>query len=179
VVQDLEGFVRQHQIDIANMRRILLSLVILLFLMMSACCKSFDSSTKRENEAARPWVTESWRGQYDWKPVERHKSVTTSKSSGAETLLQAKAVLQITASEAQELVGESIPDGKQTPYLLRGVGDANETFPLELAVRPDGTVWIGGGANSKCSVPMKRRPVVAWLDRMPEKAYVTFYVNRD
>lgn len=156
-----------------------LSSVAVLLLMLSGCCKPFDSATKQENEAARVWVTGSWRGQYDWKPIERHKSVIASRSSRAEDLLRATAVVRITAAEAQELVGESIPDGKQAPYLLRGVGDANETFPLELAVRPDGSVWIGGGVNNKCSVPMRRQPIVAWLDKTPEKVYVTFYVNRD
>ena len=76
--------------------------------------------------------------------------------------------------------GESnLPEEKETPYLLRAVGDANETFPLEPSLRPDGTVWVGGGATGKRPVPMQRRPFVAWLNRMPEKVYVTFYVNRD
>ena len=49
--------------------------------------------------------------------------------------------------------GESnVTEGRETPYLLRAVGDAKEVFPLELNVRPDGTVSVGGGANSKCPV---------------------------
>jgi len=87
--------VRQHHIDIANARRILLPLVLLLRFMLSACCKPFDSSTKQENEAARAWVTGSWRGQYDWKPVERHKSVIASRSSRAEALLKATNVVRM------------------------------------------------------------------------------------
>jgi len=79
----------------------------------------------------------------------------------AETLLRSIAVVRMTKEEAQELVGESnVTEENETPYLLRAVGDTKEVFPLELDVRPDGTVWVGGGANSKCPVAMRRRPVV-------------------
>lgn len=170
----------EHRSTPAKVRRIVWSLVISFLFIVSGCCKSFDSSTKQENEAARGWVTGSWDGQYDWTRIVQWKSVTESRSSRAQALLQAIAVVQVTAAEAQELVGESsILEGKGTPYLLRGVGDAPGTIPLELAVRPDGTVWVGWGGNSKCPVPMRRRPVVVWLEKTPGKIYVTFNVNPD
>ena len=170
----------RNHIPIASVRRLALWLVVVLLLMEQGCCKPFDASTKHENDAARAWVTESWKGPYDWQRISRWKTVAALSVSQAEALLQSTAVVRITELQAQELVGESdLPEEKETPYLLRAVGDANETFPLEPSLRPDGTVWVGGGANSKCPVPMQRRPFVAWLNRMPEKVYVTFYVNRD
>lgn len=165
--------------SVMQRKRVFCSIVSLL-LIASGCCKSFDSTTKQENQAARAWVTESWSGQYDWTRITDWRNVAESKISKAETLLKATAILPVTASEAQEMVGESLPlKGKEAPYLLRAVGDAQGTFPLELVVRRDGTVWVGGGANSKCPVPMQRRPVVAWLDKKPERVYVTFYANKD
>jgi hypothetical protein len=176
----LEAHVLEHQSTLAKVRRIMLLLVTILPFMVSGCCKPFDSSTKQENEAARGWVTGSWEGQYDWTRIARWKSVTGSNSSRAQALLQARAVVQVTSAEAQELVGESsLPDEMAAPYLLRAVGDSQGTIPLELSVRPDGTLWVGWGGNSKCPVPMRRRPVVAWLDKTPGKIYVTFNINPD
>ena len=160
--------------------RPLTSLVLFLLAMLSGCCKPFDRQTKQENDAAQAWVTGSWRGQYAWTRIAHWNHVTEPKVLRADSLLQSLPAIQITAKVAQELTGESSPnDAKETPYLLRAVGDANGTFPLELDVRPDGTVWAGGGANSKCPVGMRRRPVVVWLNRLPEQVYVTFYVNHD
>jgi hypothetical protein len=172
--------VHDYHIGVTSVRRLELSSVAVLLFVLSGCCKAFDSPTKQENEAARAWVTGSWRGQYDWSRIAQWRLVTESRTLRAEALLRSIAVIRITAEEAQELVGESnLTGGNETPYLLRAVGDANEVFPLELNARPDGSVWAGGGANSKCPVAMRRRPVVVWSDRMPEKLYVTFYVNRD
>jgi len=180
LVQNLRDCMRDYHIAGANVRRLELSSVAVLLLMLSGCCKPFDAPTKQENEAARAWVTASWRGQYDWTRIAQWKRVTESRILRAETLLRSIAVVRMTKEEAQELVGESnVTEENETPYLLRAVGDAKEVFPLGLDVRPDGTVWVGGGANSKCPVAMRRRPVVVWLDRMPEKVYVTFYVNSD
>ena len=171
---------RENHIGIANVRRLAWWSVVVLLLMVPGCCKPFDASTKQENNSARAWVTESWKGPYDWKRISRWKTVAVLSVSQAEALLQSTAVVRITEAQAQEFVGESnLREERETPYLLRAVGDANETFALEPSVRPDGTVWVGGGANSKCPVSMQRRPFVVWLNRMPEKVYVTFYVNRD
>jgi len=165
---------------IRRVRQAVLCLLILSLCSLSGCCKSFDPPTKWEDAQSRVWVTASWAGPYDWTVLSHWKSVTQPNISEAETLLRTTAVISITGPEAQRLVGEfSPPGGKQTPYLLRAVGDGRGIFPLQLAIRPDGNVWVGGGANSKCPVPMRRQPVVAWLERMPKKEYVTFYVNRD
>jgi hypothetical protein len=179
-VQNLRHRVRDYHIPATNVRRLELSSVAVLLFILSGCCKPFDSPTKQENEAARAWVTESWRGQYDWTRIARWKPVSESGILRADTLLQSVAVIRITPEEVRELVGESnLAQREENPYLLRAVADANGVFPLELDVRPDGTVWAGGGANSKCPVGMRRQPMVVWLSRMPEKIYVTFYVNHD
>ncbi len=54
---------RDYHIAGANVRRLELSPVVVLLLMLSGCCKPFDAATKQENEAARTWVTGLWRGQ--------------------------------------------------------------------------------------------------------------------
>jgi hypothetical protein len=170
-VQNLRHRVRDYHI-VTNVRRLGLSSVAVLLFMLSGCCKPFDSPTKQENQAARAWVTESWRGQYDWTRIARWRPVSESRILQADTLLQSVAVIRIRAEEVRELVGESnLAQGEENPYLLRAVADASEVFPLELDVRPDGTVWAGGGANSKCPVGMRRRPVVVWLNSSKDFAY--------
>jgi hypothetical protein len=89
-------------------------------------------------------------------------------------------VAQLTIEEARDLTGEFIFDeSKGKTYLLRAVGDANGIFPVEPSVRPNGDIWTGGGADSKCPFPMRRRPIVAQLEKAPANFYVTFYVNSD
>jgi len=151
-----------------------------LLFVASGCCKPFDPSAKQENEEARVWVTEGWRGEYDWKEITLWRSVSESRLSRARTLLQTNSAVQVTIEEARDLTGEFIFDeSKGKTYLLRAVADANGTFPVESSVRPNGDIWTGGGANSKCPVPMRRRPVVAQLEKAPANVYVTFYVNSD
>ena len=151
-----------------------------LLFVASGCCKPFDPSTKQENEEARVWVTEGWRDVYDWKEITLWRSVSESRLSRALTLLQANSVVQVTIEEARDVTGEFIFDeSKGKTYLLRAVVDANGTFPVEPSVRPNGDIWTGGGANSKCLVPMRRRPIVAQLEKAPANVYVTLYVNSD
>ena len=161
------------------LRVVLYSAAIFPF-MVWGCCKSFDSSTKQENEEARTWVTGSWTGKYDWTSIGQWSSVSESRMLQAKMLLQMTSSARITPEQARDLTGESgFDDVKGTPYLLRAVVDANGNFPVDPSSRPNGDVWVSGGANSKCTVPMRRRPVVAWLNKAPEKVYVTFYVNHD
>lgn len=154
--------------------------IAILFLTLTACCKGFDSSTSREDAEARTWITKSWSGQYDWAATTSWKTVTQLRESKAETLLRSVASLQLTAEQARDFVGESaLPTWRGTPFLIRAVTDAPGAFRVDFSVRPDGTVWANGGANSKCPVGIKRRPLVAWLDKPPGEVYVTFFVNRD
>lgn len=108
------------------------------------------------------------------------RNVMESRLSRARTLLQTNAVVEVTSEEAHDLTGEFVfDDSKGRTYLLRAVGDGNDIFPVEPSIRPNGDIWIGGGANSKCSVPMRRRGIVAQLEKAPPNLYVTFYVNTD
>jgi len=63
---------------------------------------------------------------------------------------------------------------------MRGVGDGPGKFPLELSVDAtgNGDVWVGGGANNPCDVPMERRAVVVWLKNPPSTVYVTFAIGK-
>jgi hypothetical protein len=176
----LRNCVGNYHIAMEITRRLVLRSVAFLIYSLTGCCKPFDSATRQENDAAGQRVTESWRGQYDWTRIAQWRPVTEPEILRADTLLKSVSVVRITTEEARDLVGESdLVQGEETPYFLRAVADASGVFPLELDVRPGGAVWVGGGANSKCPVGMRRRPLVVWLSRIPEKLYVTFHVNRD
>lgn len=158
----------------------LVLLFIVSCLMCFGCCKAIPPELKKADEAAGAWVTPSWSSRYDWKNLAAWRDVSDSKLVQAEILLRETNSVQVTWAQAQELIGDAgFPVFKGTPYLLRAVGDAHKRLPLELSVRPNGEVWVGGGANSKCSGPRRRQAVVAWLDKTPAQVYVTFYANTD
>lgn len=170
----------EYRLNMTRVRRIIFSLTATLLFTVSGCCKTFDSLTKQENAEALGWVTESWTGQYDWKDIPQWNRVTESKVSQAKAILQSRAAVKITGEQARDLTDEfGFDETKGAPYLLRAVGDAKGTFPVDPTVRPNGDVWVNGGANSKCPVARQRRAVVVWLEKMPEKVYVTFSVNTD
>jgi hypothetical protein len=147
---------------------------------LCGCCGHFDIATKKNDEDAGAWLTRSWSGPYNWRQLGAWRSVADAKVPQADLLLRDTALLQITWEQAGDLTGQaSFPVIKGIPFLLRGVGDARGRFPLELFVRANSEVWVGGGANSKCPVAKLRKPAVAWLDKAPSKVYVTFEVNSD
>lgn len=144
------------------------------------CCGRFDSTTTKSDEAALAWLTQSWSGRYDWEQSVAWRNIADSKLPQPEFFLQEASPVQVSWAQAQELIGgASFPVFKGTPYLLRAVGDSHNRLPLALSVRPNGEVWVGGGANSKCPVAKRRKAVVAWLDKEPRKVFVTFEANRD
>lgn len=156
-----------------------MALAVALLSLVSGCCKSLDAVAKRENGEAAKWITKSWTGQYDWASTNKWKPVKGSMISKADGVLQSKAIVQLTAADATEFVDLVSTPEDGIPWLLRGVGAGYRNFPLEIALRPDGSVWVGGAVNNKCSIPMRREPVVVWLQKTPTQLYVTFYVNRD
>jgi hypothetical protein len=162
-------------------QRFLLPFVLLIVFPFGSdgCCRSFDSDTSKKDEAAREWLR-YWPGKYDWVETSHWKSVTESKMPQAELLLREAGSVRLTDAQAVDLTGSSSQStaSSQAPYLLRGVNASPVRFPLEIFVRSNGNVWVGGGANSQCPVPMQRRSVVAWLDQPPHEVYVTFIVGK-
>jgi hypothetical protein len=144
-----------------------------------ACCGSFDSDAAKKDNAAQQWL-HRWQETLDWTDFSRWRSVKDSELPRAESLLRDSAFLPLTEAQAIDLTSESTQSktiiGK--PYLLRGVGSADRKFPQEVYVRLNGDVWVGGGANSRCPVPMERRAVIAWLDSPPREVYITFVVAK-
>jgi hypothetical protein len=156
--------------------------IVALFLMatlLAACCSSFSSEDALHDQAARQWLR-PWAHEYRWNKLTEWRSVDRSRFALAEGLLRDSAFVQLTQSQVNELLGNSFQANKvgNTAYLLRGVGDARDKFPLELYVSSVGEagIWVGGGANSRCEVPMERRAVVVWLEKAPGNVYVTFVV---
>jgi len=154
---------------------------------MAGCC-SLSKEEKQKNQAAKLWLRD-WTTEYAWKETRAWKMVNKPQVAAAEGLLRDVSFVKLTDKQADELLGAGIRpplDADQSYvevqlYLLRGVGDARERFPLEISTstKADGNIWVGGGAiNSTCDEPMERRPVVVWLPKAPNIVYVTFSTAR-
>ncbi len=62
--------------------------------------------------------------------------------------------------------------GKLKPYLVRGLYLNEGTGAFSVYVR-DTTLWVVHGSLGKHAVPMKRRPLVVFLEHVPTKVYVS------
>ena len=163
------------------------ALSLFLALILCGCCHvSYSAETKKNDEAARGWLRR-WSGEYDWTEIKSLVSVPDSKIPEAEILLRDRGSVHITQEQARELSGDSEfpPTARGEAYLLRAVGDGRSdqvklsTFQrFAVFLRPNGDVWVSSGANSRCRVPMRRRAIVAWLQKPPNEAYATFVVGR-
>jgi len=155
--------------------------------ILAACCGAFSNEEARRDQAARQWI-HPWPGHYRWDEIHEWKTVDNSRLNLAEGLLHGATYVHLTEKQVDDLLGqtarpkieERAPYRLPEPYLVRGVGDGREKFPLELSVDSEGNgdLWVGGGANNPCDVPMERRAVVAWLEKPPSSVYVTFVVGR-
>ena len=103
----------------------------------------------------------------------------------AEILLHDRGFVRITTEQARELsdASEFPQSARGEPYLVRALGDGRpdqvklRTFRrFAVFLRPNGDIWVSSGALSRCRVPMRRRAVVAWLEKAPHEAYATFVV---
>ena len=149
--------------------------------LFAGCCGSFSDEEALRDQAARLWL-HPWKEKYAWNQILGWKVVSNSRFPLAEGLLRDSAFVPLSRKQVNELLGYDfqVEVPGNSPYLLRGVGDGREKFPLELYVsaRGDSGVWVGGGANNPCDVPMERRAVVVWLEKPPSSIYVTFVVGR-
>jgi hypothetical protein len=153
---------------------------ILVYFVAVGCCKRFDSAVNDEDQKAAAWTTASWSGKFDWKELYGWKYVDVRNVPDAMSQLQEASWVSLTPDKARYLVGQdNIEQPIGIPYLMRGVRDHEDRFPIEIFLRPTGELWIAGEANSKCPVPRHRVPVVVWLSKAPGSVYVTFFVNKD
>lgn len=158
-------------------RQLVVTLAVIL-LLVSGCCKGFDAVTAARHRDATNWL-HAWTGPYDWTKKSEWRPVQPSHITQAGVLLETKPYVRLSSSQADDLV--SIGDlfhENLTPYLVRAVEDAENRWPQEVFVRTSGEIWVGAGANSRCPVPMERRPVVVWLNDNPQDVFVTFVVGR-
>jgi hypothetical protein len=145
---------------------------------MFGCCSYYSQATKKKDAAAREWIRD-WAGRFDWTEILTWKSVAASKVPRAEEILQDKPSVEITEEMARDLADRTPSTGwTGTPYLIRAVGDERGKRPQEVFVKSSGDVWVGGGANSRCAVPMQRRAVITWLREPPNQVYVTFVAGK-
>ncbi len=157
----------------------ILFVIVLFASLQSGCCRFHSTETQKEDRAAREWLR-SWPGKYDWTEFAGWSIVAKSSNSVGESLLHDTSWVRLTEAQSLSLIGQSArpSSARGTPYLLRAVGNLRGELPLAVFVRADGTVWVGGEAISRCSVPLQRRAVVVWLDQPPREVYVTFVVAR-
>ena len=161
-----------------RVNRCICTLLVIVF-SCCGCCTRFDSATEKQNNAAQEWI-HRWKDSGAWEQIFQWTEIKDSSMAQAETLLREKSFVSLTDSQTAAVV-KALPDKispGRLPFLLRAVGTVDGKFPLELYSRPNGEVWVGGGANSRCPVPMRRRAVVAWLDKPPQEVYVTFVVGK-
>jgi hypothetical protein len=154
-------------------------IVLVLTIAISGCCGSFDPDTSKEDVAARAWL-HMWPDSAAWQQRTGWEEVSELGISKATTLLLDKPFVPLTEQQAGELMRVSSVSQKRAGsfYLLRAVGAAGGKLPLQLFLRGNGEVWVGGEAISRCPVPMRRRPVVIWLETPPSILYVTFLVGK-
>ena len=144
-------------------------------------CPAVTGSIANENAAAVSWIAYSNGLPRPTVFLSQSsipaREVAAAKIGGAVVFLKTATTVQLTRQQAATLAG-SAPQGihARTPYLLRGVGAAWYTGAINVTESRNADVWVEFGALSHCDIPMKRRPVVAWLDRSPPHVYVTFSV---
>ena len=66
-------------------------------------------------------------------------------------------------------------NGKLKPYLVRGLYLYEGTGAFSVYFR-DTTLWVAHGSLGKHAVPMKRRPLVVFLEHAPTKVYVSVWM---
>ena len=164
---------------------VLCGAVVLVRLIPSIRCGSFDPATAKINDAAKQWL-HFWPGQFDWNDRladSRWKPVVSTKIPEAESALATSSSILLSDAQALEFTGESAPQDASTarPYLLRYVVAANnkqiEKFRVDVHTRSrNADVWIASGAIGTCPVAMRRQPIVVWLDNPPQEVFVTFSV---
>jgi hypothetical protein len=66
--------------------------------------------------------------------------------------------------------------GKLKPYLVRGLYLNEGTGAFSVCFR-DTTLWVAHGSLGSHAVPMKRRPLVVFLEHAPTKVYVSVSIT--
>jgi hypothetical protein len=107
-------------------------------------------------------------GRTHWEPV------PSAQQLQAESLLQATACVPLSA----EQLATFLPGKKSCgiPFLVRAVSATWNTDRFEIQMSDNGDLWVGGDALSRRTVPIERRAIVVWLNRVPKEVYVTFGV---
>jgi hypothetical protein len=142
-------------------------------------CPSFDAATAKTNDEARQWVHVT--GDFDWPrglERERWKRVIPAKMAAAESALLTASSIQLTDAEAVDFTNQSQPRGlKARPYLLRAVVPSkNDETSLVIKTRQNADIWIGSLGFGHCPIPVRRQPIIAWLDNQPHEVFVTVNV---
>src|SRR5215470_16841299 len=140
--------------------------------------RSFDRDTARINDDAKQWL-HFWPGQFDWDVDvngSRLQAVIPARVSAAESALSNTSSVLLTEAQAFDLTGNVRPQVSVTsrPYLLRAVVAAKyKHFPVQAHAHSQNTdIWMGSDAISRCDVPMRRQPMVAWLESAPREVFV-------
>jgi hypothetical protein len=134
----------------------------------------------------RPLPNDTWyqpppdqvRLRTKWTAVKRAEivPVPSRMRPAAEQKLQKASAVKLTGTEAEELTGRrlSIPKGK-IPHLVRAVSvnEANAGFSANYS---DTSLYITQGSLGAMPVPMKRRPLVLFLETTPGQVFLDYSI---
>ena len=132
----------------------------------------------------RAWTTQdSWynapppetprRGEWEQLDRARIHEVLESRELQAEELLQDVSIVEVTAEQAAELIGATLPDQPDTqPYLTRGVYLNGGTGSFSVYLLED-QLLVHHGSLGHRAVPMKRQALVLQLEQEPQDVFVT------
>jgi hypothetical protein len=160
-----------------------LCVVIELAWVLLSQCPSFDAATAKTNDEAQQWM-HLWTGDFDWPRDHlergRWQPVIPAKISAAESALFATSSVLLTDTEANDFTGQSSPRSapRARPYLLRAVVPAkHDEINFIISIRQNTDIWIGSVGFGHCPIPMRRQPIVAWLDNQPHEVFITLNVT--
>ena len=98
--------------------------------------------------------------------------VVEDQQEEAQALLADAALVELTAEQAAEFVGQPLPDAPGTrPYLVRALYRTPETGRFEAFVQGERLVVYHGSLGSGSS-PLQRRALVLQLEQEPSEVYV-------
>lgn len=132
----------------------------------------------------RAWTTQdSWYNaappetppRREWEQLDRARihEVLESKELQAEVLLQDVSVVELSAEQAAEFIGEALPDQPGTqPYLARGVYLNRGTGSFSVYIL-ENQLLVHHASLGRRAVPMKRQALVLQLEQKPQDVFLT------
>jgi hypothetical protein len=162
------------EVGIVKGRNPLLSSVLILAgVMLCSCAANRRAWTTKDSwYNALPPEAPAW---WEWDKLDRARihEVIDAKGPQAEELLQNVPILVLSAEQASELIGKTLPEVPGTqPYLTRGVYLNRGTGAFSVSILED-QIRVDHSSLGRSAVPMKRLALVLQLERKPTEVFIT------